>query len=181
MNTDFEEQFFAPKKIKKLIDILKISFIIAGILLFLIGFYFVYAKFDSAFEIKHVNEGNILQVYKQSYIPPFKTLDFVMNNAKRAILNSEKETGSTKKYFIEIENYNNNKTKLSDSSYLYYSQKDLSKRINNAIQNNENFSYINKPRIYKIMGFVFIFMSFVTLLVTFIVFKKLQVAISKHL
>ncbi len=109
-------------------------------------------------------------------------MDFVINNAQRAVLKSEKAPDdSTKKYFIEIEDINNNKTKLSESSYAYYSQKEVSEKINKAIQNNESFSYLDNPRIYKMMGFVFIFMSFVTLLVTFIVFKKLQVAISEHL
>ncbi len=44
MNTNFEEQFFAPQKLKGIIGILKFSFIVAGIILFLMGFYFVYAK-----------------------------------------------------------------------------------------------------------------------------------------
>ena len=161
-------------KIKKSIAIIKITLYSSGIMLLLIGLYLSCFNFEAALELKTVNNEQIMEVYKKSYIPPFKEIDFIINNVKTTSLNPAEEKRSVGvKYSIDVENYNNHKIKLPIISYSYRDQRDLSDKINNAIQNNENFAYVYKFELDNMIGLIFIFIAFIDLLITSILFDKL--------
>ena len=59
-----------------------------------------------------------MEVYKSSFIPPFKETDFVINNVKTTELDPAKEKRALGvRYSINVEDFNNNKTILPIISY----------------------------------------------------------------
>ena len=121
-----------------------------------------------------------MEVYKSSFIPPFKEMDFVINNVKTTELDPAKEKRALGvRYSINVEDFNNNKTTLPIISYSYGRQKDLSEKMNNAIKNNENFKYTDKSSSDNMLGFLFLIIGLTDLLISFLIFEKILKKIIK--
>lgn len=174
MNTNYgtpvstEEQ-----KAEKIVSAMKTTAFLLGIIFVLIGLYCLFFKFESAFEIKNINNEITMEVYKSSYIPPFKEKDFVINNVKTTEVDPAQEKKSTVKYSVSVEDVNNNKTTLPIKSYSYRDQKNLSENINEAIRNNENFKCVDKKDFDKILALLFILIGLSELLISYLFFEKI--------
>ena len=174
MNTNYGTPISTEEqKVDKIVFAMKITACLLGIIFVLIGVYHIFFKFESAFEIKNINSEISMEVYKRSYIPPFKEKDFVINNIKTSAVDPAQEKRSIVKYSISVEDVNNNKTNLPIKSYSYKDQKNLSEKINNAIKNNENFKFADKNNFDKILALLFILVGLSSLLISYLFLEKI--------
>ena len=183
MNTNYKTPAaIEEEKLEKIIFSIKLTMYLSGIIFILFGLYTVCFNFQSVSEIKNINNETVMEVYKSSLIPPFKEIDFVINNVKTTELDPAKEKRTLVSYSINVEDFNNNKTTLPITSYSYEKQKDLSEKMNNAIKNNENFKHVDKSSSDKMLGFLFICIGLTDLLISFLIFEKvLKKIIKKNL
>ena len=184
MNTNYKTPAaIEEEKFEKIIFLIKLSMYLSGIIFILFGLYTIYFNFQSISEIKNVNNETVMEVYKKSLIPPFKEIDFVINNIKTTELDPAKEKRALGvRYSINVEDFNNNKTILPIISYSYEKQKNLSEKMNNAIKNNENFKYVDKSGSDKMLSFLFFIIGLTDLLISFLIFEKvLKKIIKKNL
>ena len=184
MNTNYKTPAaIEEEKLEKIIFSIKLTMYLSGIVFILFGLYTVCFNFQSVSEIKNINNETVMEVYKSSLIPPFKEIDFVINNVKTTELDPAKDKRALGvRYSIKVEDFNNNKTTLPITSYSYEKQKDLSEKMNNAIKNNENFKHVDKSSSDKMLGFLFICIGLTDLLISFLIFEKvLKKIIKKNL
>lgn len=181
MNTNYKTPAaIEEEKFEKIIFFIKLTMYLCGIIFILFGLYTVCFNFQSISEIKNINNETVMEVYKSSLIPPFKEIDFVINNVKTTELDPAKEKRALGvRYSINVEDFNNNKTTLPIISYSYERQKDLSEKMNNAIKSNENFKHVDKSSSDKMLGFLFICMGLTDLLIAFLIFEKILKKIIK--
>lgn len=181
MNTNYKTPAaIEEEKFEKIIFLIKLTMYLSGVIFVLFGLYTIYFNFQSISEIKNINNKTVMEVYKSSYIPPFKGINFVINNVKTTELNPAKEKRALGvRYSIDVEDFNNNKTTLPIISYSYEKQKDLSEKMNNAIKNNENFKYVDKSSSDKMLGFLFFIIGLTDLLISFLIFEKVLKKIIK--
>ena len=81
MNTNYKTPAaIEEEKFEKIIFFIKLTMYLCGIIFILFGLYTVCFNFQSISEIKNINNETVMEVYKSSLIPPFKEIDFVINN-----------------------------------------------------------------------------------------------------
>ena len=179
MNTTYKTPTAIDEE-KFVILLIKLTMYLSGIIFILFGLYTIYFNFQSVSEIKNVNNETVMEVYKSSLIPPFKEIDFVISNVKSTELDPAKEKRALGvRYSINVEDFNNNKTTLPIISYSYERQKDLSEKMNNAIKSNENFVHTDKSDSDKMLGFLFVCMGLIDLLIAFLILEKILKKIIK--